>query len=108
MRISDWSSDVCSSDLAILDRPLTSGATASAGGDGAVSLPPEVAAEMSSGAAQARALGVRQDNMLTPVERSAILDAQAQQLRGTILRLSGQPGPAREVLTKAQIGRAHV
>ncbi|APL95149.1 CHAT domain-containing protein [Sphingobium indicum] len=87
--------------LAILDRPLTSGATASAGGDGAVSLPPEVAAEMSSGAAQARALGVRQDNMLTPVERSAILDAQAQQLRGTILRLSGQPGPAREVLTKA-------
>src|SRR3546814_12022058 len=60
--------------LAILDRPLTSGATASAGGDGAVSLPPAVAAEMSSGAAQARALGVRQANMLTPVERPALLD----------------------------------
>jgi len=87
--------------LAILDRPMTAGATASTDGDGAVSLPPELAAEMSSGASQARALGVRQDNRLTPAERAAILDAQAQQLRGTILRLSGQPGPARDVLTRA-------
>ncbi|GAY24282.1 hypothetical protein SFOMI_4862 [Sphingobium fuliginis] len=88
--------------LAILDRPLAgSAATVAADGDGGISVPPEVAAEMSSGATQARALGVRQDNMLTPVERAAIIDAQAQQLRGTILRLSGQPGPARDVLSKA-------
>lgn len=87
--------------LAILDRPLAGGGGALEQGDGAVTLPPEVAAEMSSGASQARALGVRQDTALTPAERAAIIDAQAQQLRGTILRLSGQPGPAREVLGKA-------
>nr|WP_255326550.1 CHAT domain-containing protein [Sphingobium sp. EM0848] len=86
--------------LAILDRPLAGGGTAIAEGD-AVTLSPEVAAEMSSGASQARALGARQDTALTPAERAAIIDAQAQQLRGTILRLSGQPGPAREVLDKA-------
>ncbi|WP_242128289.1 CHAT domain-containing protein [Sphingobium sp. Sx8-8] len=87
--------------LAILDRPLAGGGGALTGGEGAVVLPPEVAAEMSSGASQARALGVRQDRTLTPAERAAIIDAQAQQLRGTILRLSGQPAAAREILTKA-------
>ena len=60
--------------LAILDRPMTAGATASPDGDGAVSLPPELAAEMSSAASQARALGVRQDNRLIPAERAAIAD----------------------------------
>ncbi|SCW87538.1 CHAT domain-containing protein, partial [Sphingobium faniae] len=87
--------------LAILDQPLTGGGGTAEQAEGAVALPPEVAAEMSSGASQARALGVRQDTALTPAERAAIIDAQAQQLRGTILRLSGQPGRAREVLNKA-------
>ncbi|KKW92108.1 hypothetical protein YP76_12960 [Sphingobium chungbukense] len=87
--------------LAILDRPLTGSGNGLEQGDEVVTLTPEVAAEMSSGVSQARALGVRQDTVLTPVERAAIIDAQAQQLRGTILRLSGQPGPAREVLGKA-------
>ncbi|UZW57587.1 CHAT domain-containing protein [Sphingobium sp. JS3065] len=87
--------------LAILDRPFGTGAGMVATGDGVVSLPPEVAAEMSSAASPARALGVRQDTRLAPTERAAIIDAQAQQLRGTILRLSGQPGPARDVLSKA-------
>lgn len=68
---------------------------------GAVTLPAEVAAELSSGAPEARALGVRQDTKLSPAERAAILDAQAQQLRGTILRLSGKPREARAVLAAA-------
>ena len=87
--------------LEILDRPLGGGTDTVTGGDGAVSLPPEVAAEMSSAASPARALGVRQDTRLAPAERAAIIDAQAQQLRGTILRLSGQPGPARDILSQA-------
>lgn len=87
--------------LAILDRPAEGGAAPVTDGGGAVALPEEVAAEMSSGAPAARALGVRQDTALTPGERAAIIDAQAQQLRGTILRLSGQPGAARGVLGKA-------
>lgn len=87
--------------LEILDRPLGGGTGAVIGGDGALFLPPEVAAEMSSAASPALALGVRQDTRLAPAERAAIIDAQAQQLRGTILRLSGQPGPARDVLSQA-------
>lgn len=88
--------------LAILDRTPEGDAAELKQDGGAVALAPEVAAEMSSGAPAARALGVRQDTALTPAERAAIIDAQAAQLRGTIMRLSGQPSAARNVLTKAQ------
>ena len=86
--------------LALLDHAPEGGATLATDA-GAVTLPAEVAAELSSGAPETRALGVRQDSRLSPAERAAILDAQAQQLRGTILRLSGQPREARAVLTAA-------
>ncbi|WP_422794986.1 CHAT domain-containing protein [Sphingobium mellinum] len=86
--------------LALLDHSPEDGAALPIG-DGAVTLPPEVAAELSSGGPEARALGVRQDTKLSPAERAAILDAQAQQLRGTILRLSGKPREARAVLAAA-------
>ena len=87
--------------LALLDRSPERGVEMEAAEDGAVTLPARVAAELSSGAPEARALGVRQDTTLTPTERAAILDAQAQQLRGTILRLSDKPREARGVLARA-------
>jgi CHAT domain-containing protein/tetratricopeptide (TPR) repeat protein len=87
--------------LGLLDQSPEGGAAVGAGGDGAVTLSSDVAAELSSGASEARALGVRQDAKLAPGERAAILDAQAQQLRGTILRLSGKPREARAVLAQA-------
>ena len=87
--------------LAILDRPLESGSALLAGEAGGVALTPEIAAELSSGASEVKALGVRQDTKLTPRERAAIIDAQAQQLRGTLLRLTGKPDAARAVLTGA-------
>lgn len=87
--------------LAILDRSPEGGAAQGAESDGGFTLPADVAVELSSGAPETRALGVRQDMALTPGERAAILDAQAQQLRGTILRLSGQAREARAVLDKA-------
>ena len=90
--------------LALLDRSAEGGTTLATGADGAVTLPSDVAAELSSGAPETRALGVRQDTALTPGERAAILDAQAQQLRGTILRLSGKPLEARAVLAQALDG----
>lgn len=86
--------------LALLDRSPEGGAAPSVDGS-AVILSAEVAAELSSGAPETRALGVRQDTKLSPTERAAILDAQAQQLRGTILRLSGKPREARTVLAAA-------
>ncbi|WP_022683894.1 CHAT domain-containing protein [Sphingobium bisphenolivorans] len=84
----------------ILDRALQGSIVASTDDSGAVALPVEVAVQMSS-AAGAQAMGVRQDSRLSPQERAAILDAQAGQLRGTILRLSGQPGASRAVLARA-------
>jgi CHAT domain-containing protein len=87
--------------LDLLDHTPEGGLAIGAGNDAAVTLSTEVAAELNSGAPEARALGVRQDATLTSGERAAILDAQAQQLRGTILRLSGKPREARAVLTKA-------
>ncbi len=88
--------------LAILDQPLSSGALLAQPAAGSVALTPEAAAEMNSGVPEMKALGVRQDTRLTPRERAAIIDAQAQQLRGTILRLEGKPAEARAVLTRAQ------
>ncbi|WEK44960.1 MAG: CHAT domain-containing protein [Candidatus Sphingomonas colombiensis] len=87
--------------LAILDQPLATGAGLAEISDAGVALSPEVVAELNSGVPEMKALGVRQDTRLTPRERAAIIDAQAQQLRGTILRLTGQPAAARAVLTAA-------
>ena len=87
--------------LAILDRPMEGGDAPIVDQDGAVALPPEVVAGMNSGAPETRTLGLRQDTALDPRERAAIIDAQARQLRGTILRLSGQPVEARAALTGA-------
>lgn len=87
--------------LAILDRSLGGVSALTALSGDAVILSPEVAGELSSGGSQAKALGVRQDSALTQKERAAIIDAQGQQLRGTILRLSGRPADARTILTRA-------
>jgi CHAT domain-containing protein/tetratricopeptide (TPR) repeat protein len=87
--------------LGLLGEAAKGDAAIVTGGDGGVTLPSEVAVEMNSAAPEAQALGVRQDVKLTPGERAAILDAQAQQLRGTVLRLSGKPREARAVLVRA-------
>lgn len=87
--------------LAVLDRSPEGGSLGDTQADGAVVLESDIASELSSGAPEARALGVRQEGALTPGERAAILDAQAQQLRGTILRLSGRPKEARAVMAQA-------
>jgi CHAT domain-containing protein len=84
--------------LAELDRPLAvAGNAAAAGG----TITPDVAAEINSAAPLARQLGVTENVTLTPAEKALILDAQAQQLRGTILRLSRDPAGARTALTGA-------
>jgi CHAT domain-containing protein len=84
--------------LAELDRPLAIvGNAAAAGG----TITPDVAAEINSAAPLARQLGVTENVTLTPSEKAMILDAQAQQLRGTVLRLSRDPAGARTALTGA-------
>lgn len=66
-----------------------------------VEITPPLSAEINSSLPASRQLGVAQSATLSPAERAAILDAQALQLQGTILRLHGQPEPARALLVKA-------
>ncbi|WP_336957868.1 CHAT domain-containing tetratricopeptide repeat protein [Sphingobium aquiterrae] len=86
---------------AILDRPLVSpGLTVLEAGEG-VELSPALTAEINGNQPGASAIGIGQATRLTVAERVAIIDAQALQLRGTILRLQGKPREARAVLEQA-------
>jgi len=87
--------------IAILDRPLSSGATKGAVGKGGAEIDAISAAEMNSATPSAEAMGMGQNDKLTAAERAAIIDAQAQQLRGTAMRLSGQQTQARALMERA-------
>jgi CHAT domain-containing protein len=85
--------------LAELDRPLADfGNTAAVAGG---TITPALAAEINSAAPLSRQLGATENVALTPTEKAEILDAQAQQLRGTVLRLQRDPAGARAALTGA-------
>ncbi|WOK38353.1 CHAT domain-containing protein [Sphingomonas sp. C3-2] len=86
--------------LAVLERSVSTLGNIEPDTAGGVELSPQLAAEINSAAAGQR-LGVRQSTSLTPAERGAILDAQAMQLRGTILRMQGKPAEARALLVRA-------
>tara|TARA_R110000782_G_scaffold78293_5_gene156067 strand:- start:56023 stop:59163 length:3141 start_codon:yes stop_codon:yes gene_type:complete len=87
--------------LALLNRPLATMTMTGAAADGAVEIDAIAAAELNSAVPTAQTLTMGQDTTLTAAERAAIIDAQAQQLRGTALRLSGKPGEARPLIEKA-------
>lgn len=87
--------------LALLDQPLGTPLDAVLDDAGGVSLSPQVAAEINSSGPSIQSLTGGSETKLTPVERAAIIDAQTQQLRGTLLRLTGKPAEARTTLTKA-------
>ena len=76
--------------------------------DGGVDISEPLAAEINSSLPNSRSLGAVQAATLTPEERAAILDAQALQLRGTALRLQGQPAAARALLDQAVAGASAV
>jgi CHAT domain-containing protein len=67
----------------------------------AIEIGSQVAAEINSGIPVGQRLGATEASALTPEERSVFLDAQALQLRGTLLRLSGKPAEGRAALEKA-------
>ena len=68
----------------------------------AVEISSEIAAELNNGALGGQQLGLNDTSGLTPEERGIFLDAQALQLRGTLLRLSGKPGDGLQALERAQ------
>ncbi|HEX8622466.1 MAG TPA: CHAT domain-containing protein [Allosphingosinicella sp.] len=92
--------------LAELDRPLPPSA-ASPLPSAATAIDARTAARVNAESPALRQLGGA-GGALLPEERSAILDAQAQQLRGTLLRLAGQAGPASAALWDSQARLASV
>lgn len=87
--------------LKILDVPISAVARDTKPLGTAVEISAEIAAELNSGALGGRQLGSGESGSLTPEERGIFLDAQADQLRGTLLRLSGKPGEGRQALDRA-------
>lgn len=86
--------------LAILDEGLAALMTPTAGTDGAA-IDDSISQQINSGSEFARQLGGEESERLTVAERAIILDAQARQLRGAILRTRGQNTAATEALTDA-------
>lgn len=85
--------------IATLDQPLATLAIALTDSDGTVSIPPSVAAGANAGSQVLAQLSAQ--DRLTPQERAILLDAQADQLRGTTLRLQGEYASARALLDRS-------
>jgi CHAT domain-containing protein len=64
-------------------------------------LTPQLAGRVNAADPKNRALGITDELKLSDEERAAILDAQAQALKGTALRLSGDPVAGRAELAQA-------
>ena len=92
--------------LAELDKPLPA-AAAVPPPDPASAIDARTAARVNAESPALRQLG-GPGGMLLPEERAQILDAQALHLRGTLLRLAGQAGPAAEALRRALAGLVSV
>lgn len=88
--------------LAILDRPMLPLPDAMRVIGGSIEIGRQVAAEINAGAPVNERLGTDEAATLTPEERATILDAQALQLRGTVLRLQGDTDGARRALETAE------
>lgn len=87
--------------LAILDRPVPDFAPPAAD-PGEVRIDGAIAAGLNSSSTQGAMNGLLgQPTRLSPQERAAIIDAQALQLRGTVLRLQGKADQARDAFTRA-------
>ncbi|MBA3897356.1 MAG: UDP-2,3-diacylglucosamine diphosphatase LpxI, partial [Sphingomonadaceae bacterium] len=87
--------------LARLDQPVTPLGEQVRLPGSAIEIGAQVAAEINSGIPVAQRIGATESSALTPDERAQIIDAQALQIRGTLLRLKGQPIPARAQLEQA-------
>ncbi len=87
--------------LTFLDQhvqPVMSGVTAT---NGAIVISPVLATGINSGASSQLSSQLSSETKLTPEERAILLDAQAEQLRGSVERLKGNLPAARGHLAQA-------
>jgi CHAT domain-containing protein len=87
--------------LNVLDRPVAPIERVIGQPGSAIEIGAQVAAEINAGVPVAQRLGATDSTTLTPDERAQIIDAQALQIRGTLLRLQGKPVEARAALDAA-------
>lgn len=87
--------------LAALDRRLPALPSLVSRGEGGISISAPLAAGLNSDTAAQIGQQISGEERLTPVERAVGIDAQAGQLRGTVLRLSGDLTGARAALAQA-------
>lgn len=89
--------------LAELDRPVAPREKPIALPGSAIEIGTRVAAEINSGLPSGERIAGTESTALTPDERAEILDAQALQIRGTLLRLKGDPAGAQPLLDRAMV-----
>ena len=87
---------------AILVRPVPELSAPSQDQDGGVTIEPLLADSINAGLASGLIDPLNQETRLTNLERATIIDAQARQLSGTVLRLSGKPDEALTEFTAAR------
>ncbi len=87
--------------LVRLDQPVVPNVRDATQFHNAIEIGAAVAAEINAGVPVGERLGATESSALTPEERADFLDAQAHQLRGSLLRLIGKPGEARGLLEQA-------
>ncbi|MCA1749270.1 MAG: CHAT domain-containing protein [Sphingomonadales bacterium] len=93
--------------LAVVDAPLEESLKPADDITAAV-ISEDTASEINSSDDLSRRLGGETSERLTETERAVILDAQARQLRGTLLRVLGRPDEARTALESALAAIASV
>lgn len=84
-----------------IDRPVAPPESRPQLAGGAAEIDTQLAAEINAGLAVGQRVGASESAALTPAERALFLDAQALQVRGTVLRLLGKTGESRAALEQA-------
>ena len=93
--------------LTELDKPLPRGSEIGATGVAGLEIDSPTARRLNADSKLGQQLGGASDELL-PEEKAEILDGQALQLRGTALRLSGDPRAAAEALRRADATLASI
>lgn len=93
---------------AILNQPMTQIILPVEVSGRGITLTPAMAANLNSETSQAGLTSEADTQKLTPVERARIIDAQAAQLQGTVLRLRGDAAGARDAQLRALAGAQSV
>ena len=87
--------------LSRINRPVVPLGSPQQDTDRPLEIAADIASELNTGVPVGQRVGMTDSLALTPRERGIFLDAQALQIRGTLLRLTGNPSESRAILDRA-------